>query len=228
VRFDMGTACGPQYLDIQLIPLRGSSTDYLDDAGDPTVDPGSQLNSEIAQAVRGEVVHNYLVFVDGLNQVSPGDPPWAWGMTDVLIHDGRPGPENGNNAPGRIAAIFGPDSRTPPQGPLGFDSTMFLHELMHTIGAVQPGAPHATAGGHCWDGGDVMCYDDGSAGGSNFSYSNCDQVGGEIYQPLDCNKDDYFSAAPPPGSYLASHWNSYDSVFLAPCADARVTGACRH
>jgi hypothetical protein len=227
LRFDMGTACGPQYVDIQFLALKGNASHYLDDTGAPVVDPGTPLHDEVAAAVRGEQGHNFVVYADGLNQIYPGDPLWAWGMTDVLIHDARPGTENQNNSPGRIAAVFGPDSGLPPQGPLGFDSTMFLHEALHTLGAVQPGAPHATSGGHCWDGGDVMCYNDGTSGSGNFSYDFCGQVGGEIYQPLDCHKDDYFSPAPPAGSYLASHWNVFDSVFLAPCDDGRVTGACR-
>ena len=36
------------------------------------------------------------------------------------------------------------------------------HELTHTMGAVQPTAPHKTDKGHCWDGQDDMCYADGS------------------------------------------------------------------
>lgn len=227
VRFDLGTSCGPQYVDIQTLRLRRRTAAYMDGDGLPTVDVGSRLWREIRAATRGERGHNYLVFVDGLNQIAPGDPLWAWGMTDELIADSRPGQANRNNRPGRISAVFGPDRGLPPQLPLGFDSTMFMHELLHGLGAVQSNAPHATAGGHCYDGTDIMCYDDGTLHSAAFTEADCPQIGGEIYQALDCHNDDYFSPTPPPaGSYLASHWNVVNSRFLGSCADARLSAAC--
>jgi hypothetical protein len=45
-----------------------------------------------------------------------------------------------------------------------------------------------------------------------------------IAQSYDCGRDDYFNPAPAPGSYLATHWNTYDSAFLAPCAE--IVPAC--
>jgi len=85
------------------------------------------------------------------------------------------------------------------------------HELMHTLGAVQGTAPHATSRGHCYDQSDVMCYDDGSG---NPMQSICP---GRVWY-YDCNNDDYFSTNPPAGNYLASHWNTATSryVMLAP------------
>jgi hypothetical protein len=38
---------------------------------------------------------------------------------------------------------------------------------------------------------------------------------------LDCGHDDYFSPDPPSGGYLAGHWNTADSGFLAPAAGAQ-------
>ena len=84
------------------------------------------------------------------------------------------------------------------------------HELMHMLGAVQPGAPHATAGHHCRDGSDVMCYADGTAGSRQMAV--CPTSHANL---LDCRSDDYFSTAPRAGSWLATHWNTANSAFLA-------------
>lgn len=85
------------------------------------------------------------------------------------------------------------------------------HELMHTLGAVQPTAPHATVYGHCRDDYDIMCYVDGP-GSSLISPRPCPAAGEELL--LDCRNDDYFSTAPAAGSYLANNWNSADSSWL--------------
>jgi hypothetical protein len=85
------------------------------------------------------------------------------------------------------------------------------HELGHMLGAVQHTAPHATPGGHCLDGYDVMCYQDGSTS-APMTYP----CGGTVYRNelLDCHHDDYYNTAPPAGSYLASHWDVARSPFL--------------
>jgi hypothetical protein len=83
------------------------------------------------------------------------------------------------------------------------------HELTHTLGAVLGGAPHATNYGHCWDTYDVMCYDDGPGTELKVVCPRAHQ------QLLDCGHDDYFSTAPPAGSWLLTHWNVANSGFLA-------------
>lgn len=81
------------------------------------------------------------------------------------------------------------------------DVRTLLHELGHTLGAVQTSAPHTTGAGHCIDGRDTMCYNDGGSRGGSYSTGYCST---EVF---DCGKDDYFHAAPATGSYLATHWN---------------------
>lgn len=84
------------------------------------------------------------------------------------------------------------------------------HELVHMLGGVQRSATNATAGFHCSDGLDVMCYDDGTAGSTQRAV-----CGKERVRILDCRNDDYFSTAAPRGSYLQTHWNTARSSFLA-------------
>lgn len=83
------------------------------------------------------------------------------------------------------------------------------HELVHTLGAVSSISPNASLHGHCLDGHDLMCYSDAP---SLKVTVNC-PIAESIFT-LDCNGDDYFSLNPAPGSYLATHWNSADNIFL--------------
>jgi hypothetical protein len=87
-----------------------------------------------------------------------------------------------------------------------------LHEISHTLGAVQPDSPHHSAARHCTDEADVMCYDDDASGPVTMTVV-CPP---EHEALLDCGHDDYFSTNPPTGSYLAGHWNTANSSFLAP------------
>lgn len=92
-----------------------------------------------------------------------------------------------------------------------WDAGTMLHELSHTLGAVQYSAPHTSLGAHCIDEWDVMCYSDSP-------YKPKMQIlcedGHQDFR-LDCGNDDYFAANPKPGSYLATHWNMARSVFFA-------------
>lgn len=86
-------------------------------------------------------------------------------------------------------------------------SSVAMHEMLHTFGAVTKFAPHGSEAGHCSDEGDAMCYDDTGTG--------TQQLCPASHEPLlDCNSDDYFHTNPPAGSYLATHWNVAKSTFL--------------
>jgi hypothetical protein len=101
-----------------------------------------------------------------------------------------------------------------------------LHEVSHTLGAVQSQAPHGTGRGHCTDGADIMCYADG--GPRDRQLRRCGALRGPFSAQYDCNGDDYFNPQPAVGSYLASHWNLYNSPFFASCAELRsACGAAR-
>ncbi len=92
-----------------------------------------------------------------------------------------------------------------------WDAGTMLHELSHTLGAVQYSAPHTSRGAHCIDEWDVMCYSDQPY--KPKMQILCDD-GRQDFR-LDCNNDDYFAANPRPGSYLDTHWNMARSVFFA-------------
>jgi hypothetical protein len=100
------------------------------------------------------------------------------------------------------------------RGCWGQPNLVEVHELVHTLGGVQPDAPNATRGSHCTDEHDRMCYTD--AVGVTVR-TVCTGTGRE--NRLDCNHDDYFSTNPPAGSWLATHWNTADSAFLSASGD---------
>jgi hypothetical protein len=85
------------------------------------------------------------------------------------------------------------------------------HELLHNLGGVQLSAPHSSGGFHCIDEWDVMCYAD-SSHSRPLEYDCANPLSDALL--LDCNHDDYFNTDPPPGSYLATHWNAANNRFL--------------
>lgn len=118
------------------------------------------------------------------------------------IDDDRPGVDNPSNGNAQFSMFSLTYKQTGASG-----ARTMLHELSHTMGAVQLSAPNTSGFGHCIDGRDVMCYNDGGWNGANYTTTVCpDRI------EYDCNKDDYFNAYPGAGSYLDQHWNLASSI----------------
>ncbi|HWT55663.1 MAG TPA: hypothetical protein VN031_01375 [Candidatus Microsaccharimonas sp.] len=126
----------------------------------------------------------------------------AWVDSDTgcgqgsVYSDTRPTQDNPNNSGNSFALVW-----------RGCWNYAEPHELMHTLGAVEPSAPYGTAGYHCYDQHDVMCYNDGT----HSMTLRCTSTAS--YSRYDCGKDTYFNAATPSG-WLATHWNTANSRFL--------------
>lgn len=144
----------------------------------------SQMVRDLKDQGFGRADRKYLIFFDA---------EVLCGVGTVYVDD-QPGPGNLNNGKfPQYARVDAPCWR----------SDIAAHELMHTLGAVQPSAPHGTPGLHCTDEADLMCTP---------GHGAAERCGGPAL--FDCGNDDYFSTAPPPGSYLASRWNTASSAFL--------------
>ncbi|MEV4095085.1 RICIN domain-containing protein [Streptosporangium saharense] len=118
------------------------------------------------------------------------------GISDIKNDDLTTGSTNLNNglAYSRVDA-----------SPNCFGANAIAHELGHSFGAVQLSAPHSDGSWHCLDQWDLMCYG-GTPTWSCLQWND--------YRLPDCNRDDYYNAAPTAGSYLATHWNTANSAYL--------------
>jgi hypothetical protein len=207
IRFDLGTNCGPQYLDISVVRLPQTTaqmqalaptatgtleavSDGIDAAGFSTIRPTDTVESASLRT------RNYLVWIDG-----PA-PSGACGQA-TSYSDSTRDPSNLNNLGGKIAVVFS-------NGSGGFcSSNTVRHEIGHNLGALQPVAPHAFDGAHCNDAyEDTMCY------------SNSPKVaGGQRGLFFDYNNDDYWD---PPGGVGLPWWTANLNRFLCPDAACNI------
>ena len=207
IRFDMGTPCGPDYLDISAVRLASSSAE-LQAAAFATPFPkvfdlvqndlrAAGFAIPVSSRERPALTKNYVVWLDG-----PG-PSGVCGEANYSDDPTRE-PDNWNNFGGRIALIYKPDGRF-------CGSNTVRHEIGHNLGALQPDAPHAFDGSHCNDAfEDTMCYPNaprrasGEANALFFDYGN----------------NDYWD---PPGGALRG-WAVNLSNFICPNKDCNLPG----
>ena len=207
IRFDTGTSCGPQYLDITTLRLPVDTATLtqlastpsgvidvvakaLDAAGLPTAKLGEEPTGEAARS-------NYLVWLDG------PEPADYCGQATLSLDRSRSA-DNENNFGGKVAAIFRDGD--------GFcGPSTVLHEIGHTLGAVQPRtADDSGWTGHCSDEGeDIMC--DASAPALSGPDAARDR--------LDSANDDYWD---PPSGPALGWWTLNLSRFICPDAGCKL------
>ncbi|MEN3285471.1 MAG: hypothetical protein V7607_6611 [Solirubrobacteraceae bacterium] len=212
LRFDMGTNCGTQYVDVQVVQLPHTQAEYLALANDDEFDA---IRDDVHAALASPSgSRDVFVVADGL---STGD---VYGIGEVYddpnVGTDQPGSNNPHNFGGLTGIMFVEPTTNP--NPSGWQPTVMLHEITHNLGGVQLSAPHSTSYAHCTDGEDLMCYRDGSPQQGSYTASVCPTAAGTISQTYDCGHNDYYNPDPGVGSYLATHWNVYNSVFMASCA----------
>jgi hypothetical protein len=203
LRFDMGTNCGAQYVDIEVVELPQPRSYYLDDFARVS----NHVNAALAAPTGPRDV---FVLADGLS--SDG----VYGVGEIYPDYDEPGASNPHNF-GDLTGIMFVEPSTSPYAS-GWQPTVMLHEVTHNLGGVQRSAPRSTYYAHCIDGQDLMCYPDGSPQAPYYSGTVCPYAGGAIPQTFDCGHDDYYDPVPAAGSYLTTHWNVYESVFMASCS----------
>ncbi len=209
IRFDLGTSCGAANVDIQSIQLPRTLSYYrtLTATSSPSrfkaiIDDVRALVPNTAQK------RNYLIYADYLGG---GSFPAA-GQAELYPDDSAT--NNAADIGGWRAVVYGTGGQYFSSNDPSFADLVPLHEASHNLGAVQDSAPHSTQAGHCNDEWDIMCYADLGPVGDPNDLTFDTTCGSLSVQAYDCKQDDYFNPAPAGGSYLATHWNLYNSAFL--------------
>ncbi len=193
----------------------------VDAAAIPSTNFNALINAMVAKG-HSDPTRKYVIWAETNN----ANPHICSGLA-TLWYDQQPTDLNWNDARTGFARLDETCLRS------GYDGRTEAHELMHTIGGVQQGAPDATPIGHCTDESDRMCYDDDGAGGVSMRAA----CGASNELRFDCGNDDYFYVNAPcgAGGWLAGHWNTADSRWLeamratavAPPGNDRLSSATR-
>lgn len=200
IRFDMGTSCGPQHVDITTVRMRQTSQELRAVASDGTL--FALVREAIAAAgfpLDGGgptgLSTNFVAWLDGPS------PQGICGQAE-LYADPRRSEDNLNNGGGKVALIYNAGT-----GQCGAD--VVRHEIGHMLGALQSQAPNAYDGAHCDDAyEDTMC-ESGPGKGR----------GARRNEYFDFGNDDYWS---PPGGAPLPWWTLELSRFLCHEADCNV------
>lgn len=200
LRIAMGTSCGPQFVQIIDLTLPHTLAEYQSLGTDMV----RLLFSDMRNAWPSLGIpsqDNILLVADDVGNQTGYQGQGEW------VDDDTPDPaQNRASRGGLIAGIYARNAD--PGG-----QEVILHEIFHNLGAVNTSAPNTSGYGHCSDVDDLMCYAD------HASMTLQQRCATSFDQPIiDCNRDDYYNPAPAPGSYLATHWDTYNSSFL--CARA--------
>lgn len=172
LRYDLGTSCGPVYVDISAVRLSRTAAQLDRDLGNP---PFWSVANELSSRGFNSPDKNYLVFLDSPERHYCGE--------GAGYGDNTRGSSNLNQGGGRYAIVYRPFDPANSAG--GFCGGAALHEELHVLGAVPPAAPHNDGSGHCNDAReDIMCGNAPSRGGGPY---------------VDWGEDDYWD---PPGGQL--------------------------
>ena len=207
IRFDMGTTCGPRYLDISEFRLSATRAELRRAARSASPDAlFERVRSDMERAhfllkggyfINGRWTPptvNYVAWLDG-----PA-PPGSCGQATSLL-DRRRVAWNHNNLGGKLALIY-------KRGRRFCGSDTVRHEIGHNLGALQPDAPHTRDGVHCSDAHeDTMC--------ENAAPKVARAAGsGALY--FDYGNDDYWD---PPNGRPLKWWTLNLSWFICRRAD---------
>jgi hypothetical protein len=182
-------------LNAESLASGGPTADYrvrCDGGGQIVVDGFTTTGSTFAQVVEDArragfsgATEDYLIFFDSARDGNCG--------VGSYVEDESLSAGNDSNTGGGYALVYRDCWFT----------EIPMHEVGHTMGAVQYSAPHSTGtGGHCNQENDVMCYAPDGGDRNQSVAQNCSGT-----PRFDCGFDDYFDSQPELGEYLSTHWN---------------------